>query len=257
MHEIVEIRTHGNPDQPTLVYLPGLHGDWTLVGGFRRELADRTRFVEMTYPRTLTWSLDEYAAAIESALAENGITEGWLLGESFGSQVLWALVKRGNFRAKGIILAGGFVRYPIKLGVLGVERLASGIPFKLVLPILFAYARVAKARFGNAPEMITGVAEFIARRTEEDRKAATHRLRLIAQNDPTSIAKACDLPVFAFTGWLDPIVPWVFVRRWLQRNCQNLKAYEIIRGADHTVLATSPKKAADLVCAWMQVASQT
>ena len=78
MPETLQIRIHSPAASPTLIYLPGLHGDWTLVGGFRQALAGRVRFVEFTYPRTLTWSLDDYATGIEQALAENGISSGWL-----------------------------------------------------------------------------------------------------------------------------------------------------------------------------------
>ena len=88
MPEELQLRIHGEASLPTLIYLPGLHGDWTLIGGFRKAIGGRVRFVEITYPRTLTWSLDDYAAAIETALAQNGITRGWLLGESYGSQVV-------------------------------------------------------------------------------------------------------------------------------------------------------------------------
>src|ERR1035438_3914147 len=86
MEEKLQLRVHGDDSLPTLIYLPGLHGDWTLVGGFLQALDGRVRFVEITYPRTLVWSLEDYAAAIETALAQNGIASGWLLGESFGSQ---------------------------------------------------------------------------------------------------------------------------------------------------------------------------
>src|SRR5690348_11742895 len=99
MEEKLQLRIHGDESLPTLIYLPGLHGDWTLAGGFLKALNGRVRFVEMTYPRTLVWSLDDYAAAIESALAQNKIQSGWLLGESFGSQPLWALVGRASSRA--------------------------------------------------------------------------------------------------------------------------------------------------------------
>ena len=98
MTEKLQIRIHGAPVLPTLIYLPGLHGDWTLISGLRKHLAGQVRLVELTYPRTLEWSLDDYAANIETLLDQHGITEGWLLGESYGSQVLWPLVGRGNFR---------------------------------------------------------------------------------------------------------------------------------------------------------------
>ena len=58
MEEKLQLRVYGDASLPTLIYLPGMHGDWTLIGGFRNAVAGRVRFVEMTYPRTLTWSLD-------------------------------------------------------------------------------------------------------------------------------------------------------------------------------------------------------
>ena len=70
VEEKLELRVYGDPSLRTLVYLPGLHGDWTLIGGFRAAVAGRVRFVEMTYPRTLTWSLDDHAAAIEDELSK-------------------------------------------------------------------------------------------------------------------------------------------------------------------------------------------
>ena len=82
MDETLEIRIRGSDRCPTLIYLPGTHGDWTLVGSFHRALGDRVRFVEINYPRTVSWSLDKHAAAIEAGLAEHGIRSGWVLGES-------------------------------------------------------------------------------------------------------------------------------------------------------------------------------
>jgi pimeloyl-ACP methyl ester carboxylesterase len=253
MTEALEIRVHGAAALPTLVYLPGLHGDWTLVGSFRRALSGRARFVELTYPRTLTWSLDDYAQEIEDALAGQGITRGWLLGESFGSQVVWPLVARNRFQTEGVILAGGFVRHPMRWGVRLAERLGGAIPLRLVTGILFGYAKVARFRFRHAPEVFANINEFIARRTELDRQAAVHRLRLIAANDPCCIAQQVRVPVYALSGLLDPIVPWFWVRPWLKRNCPPLRDYRIIWGADHTVLATGFQAAAKQVLRWMAV----
>ena len=160
----------------------------------------------------MTWSLDDYAAAVESELAERGITHGWLLGESFSSQVVWAIAARNTFRIDGIILAGGFVRHPLRWGVRLAERIAGGIPLALMTRILFSYAKVARFRYRHAPETLANISEFIARRTEPDRQAATHRLRLIAQNDPRDIARQARVPVYALAGLADPIVPWLPVR---------------------------------------------
>src|SRR2546423_3279120 len=114
--ETLQVRIHGEPSLPTLIYLPGLHGDWTLIGNFRRALAGRVRFVEVTYPRTLSWSLAEYGDGVKSALLENNIREGWIVAESFGSQVAWPLRRQNEFKVHAIILAGGFVRHPMLLG---------------------------------------------------------------------------------------------------------------------------------------------
>jgi len=249
--EKLEIRIHGDASRPTLVYLPGLHGDWTLIGSFRHALGGRVRFVEVTYPRTLTWSLEDYAQGVETALTEKGIIRGWLLGESFSSQVVWSLVAREQFQIEGVILAGGFVRHPMRWGVRLAERLSGGIPLALLTRILFGYAKVARYRFRRAPEVLANIQEFIDRRTELDRQAATHRLHLIAQNDPGSVARQVNLPVYALSGLVDPIVPWFCVQPWLKKNCPNLRQYKVIGRADHNVLATAFQPAAEQVLRWM------
>src|SRR6266403_1635731 len=99
----VRLRICDPSSQPTLIYLPGLHGNWTLIGGFRDALAGRVRFVETTYPPTLKWSLEDYAAEVEAALAGHGIAEGWLLAESFSSQIAWPIIRRKRFQVNGLI----------------------------------------------------------------------------------------------------------------------------------------------------------
>ena len=245
------MRVYGEASQPTLIYLPGLHGDWTLISSFRRALGNRVRFVEVTYPRTLTWSLDDYAANVENALAKNGINRGWLLGESFSSQVVWSIVSRGQFQIEGVILAGGFVQHPIRTGVRFAERVGRGISLFLLTRIMFGYAKVARFRYRHSPETMASIQEFIARRTELDRQAAVHRLRLIAQSDFCSTVRQTKIPVFALTGWLDPVVPWIFVRRWLKKNCPALHDYKIVRHADHNVLSTAANTSAEQVIRWM------
>ena len=256
MAEELQLRIHGDASSPTLIYLPGLHGDWTLIGGFRHALAGRARFVEVTYPRTLSWSLDDYAAAVEMALEQHGITRGWLLGESFGSQPLWALIGRGRFAAQGVILAGGFVKHPMRRTVRLAEKLTDRISNAFFVWIIFSYAKIARFRYRRSPEVLATIDEFVARRTELDRRAAQHRLHLIAENDPRPIASQTVLPVFGLSGWLDPIVPWPCVWHWLRKNCPSLRDYKVLWGADHNVLSTAPRKAAEQVLEWMNQRSQ-
>ena len=251
MDEEPQLRIHGDVTLPTLIYLPGLHGDWTIIGGFRHAIEGRVRFVEFTYPRTVTWSLDDYAAAVESTLAKNGITGGWLLGESFSSQVVWAMVARGKFRAQGVILAGGFVKYPMQPALRLAEKITGRISTRLLVWIIFGYAKIARLRYRLSPQTLAAIDEFVARRTELDRRAAQHRLRLVAENDPRLIARQATLPVFGLSGWFDPLVPWPWIRRWLRNDCPALRDYKVIRKADHNVLSTAPCAAAQQIMAWI------
>jgi len=251
MEEQLQLRICGDASQPTLIYLPGLHGDWTLIPSFERALGNRARFVEVTYPRTLTWSLDDYAANVEAGLAQQGITRGWILAESFSSQVLWPMVARGKFQIQGIILAGGFVKHPIRAGVRFAERCGRGISLSLLTRVMFGYAKIARYRYRHSPETKASIHEFIARRTELDRQAAVHRLHLIAASDFRDVVKSTRIPIYAITGAMDPVVPWFVVRSWLRHNCPALREYKIIWRADHNVLSTAANASADQAVKWM------
>jgi len=251
MPDEVQMRIHGADSLPTLIYLPGLHGNWTLIGGFRDALAGRVRFVETTYPPTLKWSLEDYAAEVEAALAGHGIAEGWLLAESFSSQIAWPIIRRKRFQVNGLILAGGFVQHPMRWGVRLAERLCGDISFAMIARILFGYAKVSRWRFRHSPETYRAIQDFIAHLTEAERQAAKHRLRLVVQNDACAIASQVSLPVYGLTGVFDPVVPWYWVRRWLKKNCRALREYKIIWHADHNVLGTGAKAAADQIVHWI------
>ena len=254
--ESLQLRIHGPAHLPTLIYLPGLHGDWTLVHAFRLALADRVRFVEITYPRTLTWSLDDYAAAIAELFLAHDLTHGWLLAESFGSQIVWPLLQRPRFHPDGVILAGGFVKHPIPCGPRLVEILIRLLPWKFLLFLLHLYARYARLSLRQpSPEALARLDEFLARRTEPDRQAILHRLRLITANDPRPLARAATLPIYQLTGWFDPIVPWPPVRTWLRRHCPGHRESRIIAFADHTILCSAPHAAAEQVLTWITAAS--
>ena len=79
-----------------------------------------------------------------------------------------------------------------------------------------------------------------------------HRLRLVAANDPRGLARQVRLPVYQLSGWFDPVVPWPFVRLWLKRHCPGFRGSRVIGMADHNVLGTAPKGAAEQVMQWVQ-----
>lgn len=252
MTDELQLRIHGSADLPTLIYLPGLHGNWKLIGGFRAEVAQRVRFVEATYPSTVTWSLEDHAASLERSLEAHGITSGWLLAESFGSQIAWPFAARTRIGLHGLILAGGFVRHPLGWGVRLARRLSHDVSFSFIKWLLFGYAKVSRFRFRQRPETFAEIQEFIAGITPEELAAARHRIELVLGNDPCVMAHEAGVPVYALSGLFDPVVPWVAVRRWLRKNCRTLKEYRIIWLADHNVLGTAPKTAAAQVLRWMR-----
>ncbi|MSU27314.1 MAG: alpha/beta hydrolase [Pedosphaera sp.] len=281
----LQIRVHGDASLPTLIYLPGLHGDWLLVTRFRLAMAGRVRFVEFTYPNTLTWSLDDFAAAVEAKLHDHGIGHGWLLAESFGSQVAWPLLARSRggeeadshfairnseleksassprrlpaFHADGLILAGGFARHPWLGGVHMTEWLCRRAPLAWLTAIVSSYAVIARWRFKQSPEVLAALRDFKARWGEPLRHAAAHRLRLIAANDPRASARAATLPVFHLTGVLDPVVPWPAAQRWFRRECPGWRADRVVWTADHNVLGTSTREAVAQVLAWIGEGQKT
>ncbi len=265
--ERMQIRIFGDASLPTLVYLPGLHGDWTLAEGFRAAIAGRARFVELVYPRTLTWTMDDYTNALEATLLGNDISRGWLLGESFGSQFVWTLLSRqseadsdGNtntFHVHGAILSGGFVKHPWSWGPRTLRRIGENTSAKGYRRQLSIYSRYAKFRHRRAPETLASIDEFVARRTDLDRRAMRHRLTLLDQYDPRPVARQTQVPIHYLAGVVDPLVPWPLVRMWLQRNCPGYRGGKTFWLADHNVLATAPKQCADLILKWMKAAAQS
>jgi pimeloyl-ACP methyl ester carboxylesterase len=132
------------------------------------------------------------------------------------------------------------------------ERLCGIVSRAVLTRLLFGYAKVARFRYRHSAETLANIQEFIARRTEADRRAAQHRLKLIAENDPQAIVRSLRIPVYGLTGLWDPVVPWFWVRRWLKRNCPAMQEYRIAYYADHNVLSTAAELAADQVVSWVK-----
>lgn len=256
----LQLRVHGTAGGPTLIHLPGLHGDWTLLAPFRQALGDRARFIETAYPHEPGWQLADYAAALESALIKHGITAGWILGESFSSQVAWAFLERqhlaGNparFRIEGLILVGGFVRHPWSWGVRLAHAASRRISARFLCRACTLYARAKARRFGHCPAAAGEFAQFAENRANDpDRHTITRRYLLIAGNHPAAIARTTRLPVYHLSGAWDPIVPWWHVRAWLRKHCPGYRESRIIWHGDHNILLSAPEQSAEQILAWVR-----
>lgn len=253
----LQMRIDGADSLPTLIYLPGVHGDWTLLSGFRELAKERYRLAQFTYPRTLTWSLADYARAVDKALKKVGVRRGWVLAESFSSQVAWAWLKKAqdcgtDFQFDGIILAGGFVRYPIRFNLAWARRFFAVAPWWLWRGMFKGYLAYGRFRHRNAGPTGDCPKEFVARRTPLDIAAMRARLELIAEADFREVAAKAKCPVYQLAGVIDPVVPPAPVRRWLRRNCPAFKGHRLIWPADHNVLGTEPAKALRQIEEWIR-----
>lgn len=231
-----------------MIYLPGIHGDWGLIGAFRRALGERVRFVEFAYAKDEV-TLERLAELVHSELKAHGVNAGWLLGQSFGSQVGWALIARG-FPADGVVLAGGFVRHPWPWGARLFQFLLS-VPSGLINPAYRVYTALCNALARRGPEEAEELTAFARDRGSRDWEAMARRLSLIAASDPRATARAMRKPVHYLGGMIDPLVPWPLVTRWLKRECPGYKGETILPYADHNVLGSSPRESAERVLGWI------
>jgi pimeloyl-ACP methyl ester carboxylesterase len=247
----------------TLIYLPGMHGDWTLLGPFRRELQGKCRFLEFTYPRRSDWRLADYAVAVLDELQQRGITRGWLLGESFSSQIVWAIVHRllggaqapadSSFVPQGIILVGGFVKHPFLSGVRLAYCASRAIPSWLLGCACRTYGRAARKRCAASGADSAEIDLFVARRlTGTDRHAITSRYVLIRDEDCRPAARETRWPVYCLTGAWDPIVPWPLAWRWIRRHCPGFREARVLWGGGHNVLLDLPKESAEQILGWIE-----
>ena len=248
----VSIRIHDGAG-PTVIYLPGIHGDWGLIGAFRRALGARVRFVEFEYSKDEV-ALERLAELVHAELSAYGVESGWLLGQSFGSQVAWTLIARG-FKANGVVLAGGFVRHPWPWGARLFQTLLSGVPSGVVNPAYQAYTVACNTLARRSPEEAGELLAFARNRGRREWAAMSWRLSLIAKSDPRPTARATHAPVHYLGGMIDPLVPWPLVTRWLRRECPGYKGEVIIASADHNVLGSSPRESAERVLAWITAPS--
>ncbi len=165
--------------------------------------------------------------------------------------MLWELVRRAESRWHGLILAGGFVRYPAP-PLLGIaEHLCPRVPHRLLHRLLPAYLLYSRLRHSRIPGGLEAAREFIERRTEADQRAVTRRLRLIAEADPRPVASSTRLALHHLYGAIDPIVPWGPVARWLRLHAPTLRASHRIWYSDHTVLASAARESVAQVRQWM------
>ncbi len=235
-------RLSGPVDAPVLVYLPGIHGDWTPLNHTRLHLARHFRLVELSYPQRAEWGLADYADAVEARLAELGLGRVHLLGESFSSLVCWELLRRYPGRAQSLTLAGGFCQPPhprgLRLLALGFGFLPGALWNRGVEAYCMSLAWRERPAAGDAEREPL----FFAARGHRGLRAMRRRLGLIEATDCRSQLAEVTIPVGYIGGGSDPIVP---VRREIETLQRALPAacrfrWRLVDGAPHPILPARP-----------------
>ncbi|MCL5271004.1 MAG: alpha/beta hydrolase [bacterium] len=239
---------------PTVVYLPGVHGDWTPLGWLRPHLARATRLVETAYPRQAEWTLVDHAASLARLIGRLDGRPVHVLAESFGSLVGWQFALDYPGCAASLILAGGFTRPPHPFQVGAARAGLRLVPRRVFEKGMDLYlARVAHYAGAPVPGLDGATPPFAAVRGRRGRRALMNRLRLIQHADFRGRLNEIGMPVAYLGGAADRIVPVreevAVLERVLAPVCRFRS--RIIPGAPHPILPACAREAARFVMEWI------
>lgn len=248
--ELVHQRA-GHPDAPPLLYLPGVHGDWTPQVGARSCLSEKFHLVETAYPRVDHWSIDDYARSLNDLLDKLGIESAHIVGESFGSLVGWQFGVTNPHRVRSFTLLGGFARAPRFRVAAAASAALKTLPTGLLESTIDFYVAGKKVIGQQRETFDTGA--YPATRTESGRLATANRMSIIQSTDFREHLSDIEFPVRYLGGANDVVVP---VRREISTLSKHLPSdvefqSELIRGAPHAIIASHPQETADQVSRWV------
>jgi pimeloyl-ACP methyl ester carboxylesterase len=249
-NELVHQRA-GDPNAPALLYLPGVHGDWTPQVGARSKLSEKFHLVETAYPRVDDWSIDDYAQSLNDLLDRLGIESAHIVGESFGSLVGWQFGVKNPQRVRSFTLLGGFARAPRFRVAAAASAALKTLPTGLLESTIDFYV-AGKQAIGQQRETFHSGA-YPATRTESGRLATANRMSIIQSTDFRQHLTDIDFPVRYLGGANDIVVP---VRREISTLSKHLPPdvgfqSELISGAPHAIIASHPQETADQVSQWV------
>lgn len=245
--------------KPTLIYLPGLHGESSLFSGLHDAASGALQVEKIDYPRAGCQGVSELGEHVLQTLVRRGIRRGWVLAESFGSLVIWELVERifqstaHEFQVEGIILAGGFIRHPRPRMVARLRTLVGWVPDWAYRSAWHISGRLLATWYWRNPGRVASVKEFVRHRClPGDRSTLDQRAAWIVISDPRSSAAHFPGPVFQLSGGWDFIVPWGPVTRELQKITPGYRGRCLIWSANHGVLFEQPDACVKQILRWIQ-----
>ena len=243
----------GPEDAPAMVYLPGVHGDWTANESARTHLSRETRLIEVAYPRNAAWTLADFSNALRRLLDRLNLTSVHVAGESFGSLVAWETAFGHPELIKSLLLVGGFAQPPAYRVATSAKWALRGMPtFVLETGIdIYVYYKDLKGerRLGRR----SGVSPYPAVRTRKGKLATASRMGIIERTDVRERLHRLQQPVRYIGGDSDSVIG---VHRELSTLRQHLPPHcefksELIQDAPHAIIASHPEHTARTLTRWI------
>lgn len=245
-------RSTGDRSAPPVLYLPGVHGDWTPQVRARPILGREFQLIETAYPRIEHWSIDDFARALLELLDRLNIETAHIVGESFGSLVAWQFGVLHPSRVRSFTLVGGFSRPP-RFGVAALAATAlKSVPTRWLESGIDAYV-AGKSALGEHRET-SDFGPYPAARTYRGRRATANRMNIIQRVDFREHLGQINFPVRYVGGSRDIIVP---VRREIATLVAQLPPHcdfrsQLVARAPHAVLASHPEQTTEHLTRWIR-----
>ncbi len=242
----------GDRNAPPILYLPGVHGDWTPQLAARPLLSRDFRFIETAYPRIETWSIDDFAQALKNLLDDLGIESAHIVGESFGSLVMWQFGIANPERVRSFTLVGGFSRPPRFRVAAAAAAALKSLPTSLLESAIDLYV-AGRSALGEDRESFD-IGAYPAARTLQGRRATAKRMSIIQASDFTAQLQEIKFPVRYLGATNDIVVP---VRREIATLLAHLPPHcdfqsELVAGAPHAMIASHAKQTVEHLSRWVR-----
>ena len=246
-------RIRGGEGAVPVVYLPGVHGDWTPQAAASVILAGAFRLVEISYPREPLWRLEDYASALVSLLDRLEIESTHVVAESFGSLVGWEFGLEHGSRVRSMVIVGGFCQPPGPRKVLLAKWGLSVLPTGLFEQGVDAYVAIRKHQGKlEHPEMEVDL-PYATVRTDLGRIATVSRFEIMCTSDYRHQLHEVLFPVRYIGGDSDLIVPVKREIRTLSELLSEEAGFQsrLIANAPHMIISSHPVETAGQIADWI------
>lgn len=244
----------GREELPPVIYLPGVHGDWTPLVAARPMLSEELRLVEAAYPRVEHWSLEDFGEALEALLDRLGLESAHLVGESFGSLVAWQFGLTHPQRVRSLILVGGFAQPPSFRRASLARRALMLTPTFLLERGIDVYVSHKNRRGEQRRPPSEGVMSYAAVRTTRGRRATANRMKIIQRTDFRPHLHRVAVPVRYIGGQNDLVVPVQRELETLERHLPESCDFQgrLLADARHVIIASHPGQTARHITDWVR-----